>query len=128
MTEFDKIFARLTHAVEGITGVHGDEVFNAQDDLRAILALAAPAEGYVLVPVEPTEAMILAGAIAAMEAATPFMDEDFWKARHVASIERMKAGDFGSDDEKAKGVACGAALYRAMIAACLPAAPTGEAL
>lgn len=62
-----------------------------------ILALAAPAEGYVLVPVEPTEAMMRAGR--------------------------------ASDDQPSEGQDADlAANYRAMIAACLPAAPTGGRL
>lgn len=61
-------------------------------DLRSLLALAAPAEGYVLVPVEPTEAMVTKAV-----AFTP------------ANVSRV-------DISK---------VWSAMIAACLPAAPTG---
>lgn len=59
-------------------------------DFRSLLALAAPADGYVLVPVEPTEAM----------------------------LDAMFAGYVKSDGSYREA-------YRAMIAACLPAAPTG---
>lgn len=79
----------------------------------------------VVVPKEPTEAMIWAGALAAMEAATEFMEDDFWKDRHLAAIETMKAGDYGSDDQRAKGLKGGALLYRAMIAS---APPVGEGM
>lgn len=79
----------------------------------------------VVVPKEPTEEMIWAGALAAMEAATEFMEDDFWKDRHLAAIETMKAGDYGSDDQRAKGLKVGALLYRAMIAS---APPVGEGM
>ena len=64
-----------------------------------ILALAAPADGYVLVPVEPTEAMIEAGRDAAQSASA-----------HSA---------FWADEAKS--------IWSAMIAACLPAGPVAPA-
>ena len=81
---------------------HETALDTAKSTIKAILALAAPAEGYVLVPVEPTEAMIEAGRDAA----------SFYVATYEEGITPIEP--------------VAAIVYRAMIAACLPAAPTGE--
>lgn len=66
-------------------------------DLRSLLALAAPAEGYVLVPVEPTREMWAAGGDAVVG----------YKQRHHDKVVEE--------------------IWSAMIAACLPAAPVAPA-
>ena len=78
------------------------------------------------VPTEPTEAMIWAGALAAMEAGTEFMPDDFWKERHLQAVERIRGGDYGDPDEQAKGLKVGSALYRAMLAAAPDPLPQGD--
>lgn len=86
----------------------------------AILALAARAEGYVLVPVEPTEAMVSAG-----------MSEIDWCRDEQVQDKFRPFLKLNQDGSSYSGTSPGEDVrdaYRAMIAACLPAAPIGEAL
>lgn len=89
---------RLAEDAENVAGLGAGMLGGERiaSDIKTVLsALAAPAEGYVMVPVEPTEAMI----------------EAFYEATEITPVGAIREFPAG---------------WSAMIAACLPAAPTGE--
>lgn len=98
-TDFEDFGPRWKAARHGHWHGFTDYEDIADQIIKAILALAAPAEGYVLVPVEPTEAMI--------DAADTMGN-------------RLAGSDIGTDDMTRY-------IWSAMIAACLPAAPVAPA-
>lgn len=106
--------ARVIHAREfpGQAWADATEAYRAHLCMTAdaILALAAPAEGYVLVPVEPTEDAVK-------------------RAASALAVEWFAGGetDQAIRDEASTQWAGFMCMARAaLIAACLPAAPTGE--